>query len=181
VIEGHHVGDDDVGFRQRGVFVENADVHVGGARAAGGEREDVEIGVLRVLDEDEVFEHGCLAEELGGLGVSKRIFGAGILDEGKLGGGGGGGYDHAAAGVFAVKPSQRIAAKFRLDDVFDDLGVAQNCSWLGSRRSGLWSAGSRRRFAGNRHAWRDAGWQTGRFLGDRGQPGDEKHGDETME
>ena len=99
------------------VFVVNGDAAAGRADAAGGEGEDVEIRVLGVGDEDEVFDGGGLFQEFGGFGVGERILRAGFLDEGKLGGGGGGGDDHAAAGVFPVESGEGVAAEFGLVDV----------------------------------------------------------------
>ncbi len=140
VAEGHHIGNDRIAFGQRVVFIVHIDAAAGRADAAGGEGEDVEIGVLFIRDEDEVFDGGGLFEQFGGLGVGERILLAGILDEGKLGGAGGGGNDHAAAGVLPIETGQGVAAEFRLDDVLDDLVVAE-------RDAGLRAGGIRTGFA----------------------------------
>ena len=156
VVEGHHIRNDRIAIGQRVIFVVDIDAASGRAEAAGGECEDIEIRVLRIGHEDEIFDRRGLAQELGGFVEGERVLWACFLDEGKFRIGGGLGNDHPTAGVFAVESGERVAAEFRFDDVFGDCVFAEGDAGLRvGRAGGLRGIGGR--FAGI--GW--LGWHCG--------------------
>ena len=136
VAEGHDIRNDRIAIGQRVIFVVDVDAASGWAEAAGGEREYIEIWILPVGHEDEIFDGCGLAQKFGGFGEGERVLRAGFLDEGKFRIGGGLGNNHAAAGVFAVESGERVAAEFWFDDVFADRVFAEGDAGFRVGRAG---------------------------------------------
>ena len=144
VTQGHHIRDDRIAVGQRIIFVVDIDAAAGRAESAGGEGEHIEIRILGIGHEDEIFDRRSLAQKLGSLVESERVFRAGFLDEGKFRISSGLGNNHAAAGVFAVEAGEGVAAELGFDNVFDDRVFAErNAGFRVGRAGGLRRVGGR--------------------------------------
>lgn len=81
VIQLHEVSDDGIALWEGVVFGVNRNADLGGEDSTAGEREEVEIGIRGVRDENEILDGGGFFEDFGCLGVGERILRCGTHAE----------------------------------------------------------------------------------------------------